>query len=655
MIFFMIKALPRFFTLLLVFPLALPAIAAKHKAAQTKEPVHPSDPIVLHVDLTDAPRHILHAHEQIPVSAGPLTLEYPQWIPGDHRPTGPIDNLAGVFVRANGKDIPWRRDEVDMYGIHLTVPDGVTSLDVSYDFLAVPGGTGSDEDDATSANMAVLEWNSVVLYPAHIPVADIPITPSVTVPDGWKSGSALTPTQQPGPTQSGNETSFQTVSVYTLVDSPLITGRYFREIPLAPEITPKHYLDVAGEAPEDVEIKPAILDSFSRLVREASALYQSHHYETYHFVLSLSDNVREEGLEHHQSSDNGLPEKGLSDESLAMLDADLLPHEFTHSWNGKYRRPIGLATPDYATPQRGDLLWVYEGMTQYWGGVLATRSGLWTPEQYKEVLGLTAASLDQKPGRTWRDLEDTAIAAQILRGNTQNYSNWRRSQDYYPEGELLWLDADTTIRQLTHGQKSLNDFCVKFLAVGGNTPAKVVPYTFDDLVNDLNSVVAYDWRGFLTERLTSHANHAPLGGIEHGGYKLVYEDQPTKFEKAALGYRGGVDAYFSVGLSLTKDGTISDVKMFSDAEKAGFAPQWKVVAVNGIGYSDDGFKDALKKAKGTSEPIEFIVANDNHFRTLKIDYHEGEKYPHLERDSSAPDLLDDIVKPLAPAAAATKQ
>ena len=375
----MIKALSPFFSLLLVFPLALPAIAAKHKAAQAKEPAHPTEPIVLHVDLTDAPRHILHAHEQIPVSAGPLTLEYPQWIPGDHRPTGPIDNLAGVFVRANGKDIPWRRDEVDMYAIHLTVPDGVTSLDVSYDFLAVPGGTGSDEDDATSANMAVLEWNSVVLYPAHIPVADIPITPSITVPDGWKSGTALTPAQQSGPTQSSNETSFQTVSVYTLVDSPLITGRYFREIPLAPEITPKHYLDVAGEAPEDVEIKPAILDSFSRLVREASALYQSHHYETYHFVLSLSDNVREEGLEHHQSSDNGLPEKGLSDESLAMLDADLLPHEFTHSWNGKYRRPIGLATPDYATPMRDDLLWVYEGMTQYWGDVLATRCGLWTP------------------------------------------------------------------------------------------------------------------------------------------------------------------------------------------------------------------------------------------------------------------------------------
>ena len=453
---------------------------------------------------------------------------------------------------------------------------------------------------------------------------------------------------------SGNETSFATVSVYTLVDSPLITGRYFREIPLAPEISPKHYLDVAGEAPEDVEIKQSVLDSFSRLVREASALYQSHHYETYHFVLSLSDTVRSEGLEHHQSSDNGVPEHGLSDESMLMLDADLLPHEFTHSWNGKYRRPIGLATPDYATPMRGDLLWVYEGMTQYWGNVLATRCGLWTPEQFKEALALTAANLDQKPGRTWRNLEDTAIAAQILRGNTQNYANWRRSQDYYPEGELVWLDADTTIRQLTHGQKSLNDFAVKFLALGGNTPPKVVPYTFDDIVNDLNSVVAYDWRGFLTERLTSHANHAPLGGIEHGGYKLVYSDEPTKLEKAAIGRRGGVDAYYSIGLRVRKDGTIGDVKMFSDAYKAGFAPQWKIIAVNTVGYSDDGFKNALKNAKSTSEPMEFIVSNDNHFRTLKIDYHGGEKYPHLERDNSAPDLLDDILKPLTPAPASAK-
>ncbi len=629
-------------TLLLSASLVFAAPARKQKSAEHGTP--PSAPITLDVDLSDAPRHLLHAHEQIPVTGGALTLEYAQWIPGNHRPTGEIDNLAGLFIRANGKELAWRRDEVDMYGIHLTVPEGVTSLDVTFDFLAVPGSTGGDEDEATSANIAVLEWNSVTLYPAHIPVAEIPITASITVPEGWKLGTALTPTGN-----TGSKTSFQTVPVGTLIDSPLITGRYFREIPLASEISPKHYLDVAGETAEDVEIKPAILDSLSRLVREASTLYNSHHYETYHFILSLSDTVRGEGLEHHQSSDNGMGEKGLSDPQHEMLEADLLPHEFTHSWNGKYRRPVGLATPDYATPQRGTLLWVYEGMTQYWGGVLAVRSGLLTPEQYRDSLALTAAYLDQKPGRTWRDLEDTAIAAQILRGNSQNYSNWRRGQDYYPEGELLWLDADTTIRQLTHGQKSLNDFATAFLSVGGNTPPKVVPYTFDEIVSGLNNVVAYDWRGFLTERLTSHADHAPLGGIEHGGYKLVYRDEPNAFEKAEDSIRHGADAYYSLGLRIAQDGTIRDVKMFSPAYKAELAPQWKIVAVGGMGFSPEAVTEALKKAKGTSEPIEMIVSNDNHFRTVRVDYHDGPRYPQLERDASVPDLLGDILKPLAAA------
>ncbi len=621
------------------------AVLAHPAAPHPKEAPRTSEPIQLHVDLTDAPRHLLHAHELIPVTVGPLVLEYPQWIPGNHRPTGPIDNLTGVFVRANGQDLPWRRDDVDLYAIHVTVPQGITTLDVSFDFLAVPGATGSGEDNATGANLTVLEWNCVVMYPAHIPVADIPITPSITLPQGWKSGTALTPTGQ-----TGNDGSYQTVSVGTLVDSPLIAGRYFREIPLAPEITPRHYLDVAGDAAEDIEIPAPVLDSYNRLVREASTLYASHHYETYHFLLSLSDQIRAEGLEHHQSSDNGISEHALSDETERPVEASLLPHEFTHSWNGKYRRPVGLATPDYATPQRGELLWVYEGMTQYWGEVLAARSGLRTPQQFREFLAVTAAKLDQKPGRIWRNTEDTAIAASILRDGTQNYSNWRRGQDYYQEGQMIWLDADVTIRQLTHGQKSLDDFCKKFLGVGGNTPPKVVPYTLDDVVNDLNSVVAYDWRSFLTERVTTHANHAVLGGIEHGGYKLIYQDQPVAMERAMNAKSGDLDAYFSAGLRIAKDGTIRDVRFFSDAYKAGFAPQWKMIAVNGIAYSDEAFKRALKTAKGGSEPIECIVSNNNQFRTLKLDYHEGEKYPNLERVASQPDVLDDILKPLVPPA-----
>ena len=601
----------------------------------------PASPIVLHVDLTDAPRRLLHAHMQIPVSSGPLTLEYPQWIPGDHRPTGPIDNLSGIRVRANGQDLSWRRDDVDMYAFHVDVPSGVTTLDVSLDFLATPGDTGSDEDQATSPDMTVLEWNSVVLYPAHIPVAQIPITASLTVPADWKLGTALSITGQ-----NGAETSFATVSVGQLIDSPVITGRYFREFPLAPEITPKHYLDVAGDAAEDVDLKPEYLAAVNQLVRETGPLYQSRHYETYHFLLSLSDVIRMEGLEHHQSSDNGIEKKGITDPKLALLNAELLPHEFTHSWNGKYRRPVGLATPDYATPQKGDLLWVYEGMTQYWGNVLAARSAFWTPAQYREALAFSAARLNVKPGRTWRNLEDTAIASQTLRGGHEYWANWRRGQDYYQEGELIWLDADTTIRQLTHDKKSLNDFCVKFLAVGGNTPPIVVPYDFDEIVADLNAVAPYDWRSFLTERLQSHAAHAPLDGIEHGGYRLTYGDEPTEYEQAYLTKYQQVDAWFSLGLMVNNSSVIDDVMVDSPAFQAGLGPGMKLVAVNGHGFNGDVLKGAIRGAKGTTSPIELIVSNDNEFRTLRLDYHDGEKYPQLERVQGTPDLLDEIIKPL---------
>jgi predicted metalloprotease with PDZ domain len=601
-----------------------------------------TSPILLHVDLTDAPRRLMHAHMEIPVSQGPVTLEYPKWIPGDHRPTGPIDNLAGVRIRANNQDLPWRRDDVDMYGFHVDVPSGVTTLDVSLDFLATEGDTGSDDDNATSPNLTVLEWNAVVLYPAHVPVAQIPIIPTLTLPPDWKFGTALSTTAQ-----KGQEISFAQLSVERLVDSPLIAGKYFREYPLAPEIKPTHYLDVAGDGPGDVDLTPAYLTAVNQLVRQAHALYQSTHYETYHFLLSLSDEIREEGLEHHQSSDNGIEKNGVSDAKLALMNAELLPHEFTHSWNGKYRRPAGLATPDYSAPMKGDLLWVYEGMTEYWGDVLAARAGFWTPEAYRDALAFSAARLDMKPGRTWRNLQDTAIAAQILRGSHGAWANWRRGQDYYQEGELIWLDADTTIRQLTHGQKSLNDFCVKFLALGGNTPPKVVPYDFDEIVADLNSVAPYDWHGFLIERLNSHADHAPLGGIEHGGYRLTYGPEPNSYESAFLSNEKAADAWFSAGFMTIETGAIVDVRMDSPAFQAGLGPGQKIVAVNGHGYSNDILRQAIRDAKGTTAPIELIVSNHNEFRVVRVDYHDGEKFPRLEREQGAPALLDDIIKPMA--------
>ncbi len=638
-----------------------PGHAAKKKKNAASAMAAPRSPIVLHVDMTDAPRRLLHAHLQIPVTAGPVTLEYPQWIPGDHRPTGPIDNVAGLFIRANGRTLAWRRDDVDMYGIHVDVPPGVNTLDVNFDFLTTGGSTGSDMDHSTSRNLAVLEWNAVVMYPAGIPARDIPITASIKIPAGWGFGTALTfAGQGPGTgashpaapagaddsSASDYEADFATVGLNQLVDSPLITGRYFREFPIAPGVTPNHYLDVAADAPEDLDLKPGTLAAVTKLVHEAGTLYASRHYTTYHFVLSLSDQIRGEGLEHHQSSDNGIQEHGFSDPHLALLNGDLLCHEYTHSWNGKYRRPAGLATPDYKTPMRGNLLWVYEGMTEYWGTVLAARSGFRTPEQYREQLAFTAFEMDNRPGRTWRNVQDTAIAAQILRGLSPEWGNWRLSQDYYPEGELIWLDVDTTIRNLTHNQKSLNDFASLFLGAGGNTGPKTLPYTFDDVVAGLNQVTPYDWRGFLTERLDSHALHAPLGGIVHGGYRLVYTDKATDYEKALFSRRDAVDAIASLGLLLMKSGTIADVTMNSLAFHADLGPGEKIIAVNGLAYSSDRMKAAIHDSTTVQKPIELIVSNTDVFRVVRLDYHGGEKYAHLERDRSQPDLLDQIIQPL---------
>jgi predicted metalloprotease with PDZ domain len=375
-------------------------------------------------------------------------------------------------------------------------------------------------------------------------------------------------------------------------------------------------------------------------------MYASRHYNSYHFLLGLSDREENNGLEHHQSSDNRTPEKAYSDEQLAALFADLLPHEYTHSWNGKYRRPIGLATPDYATPMKGSLLWVYEGMTQYLGEILSVRSGFATPEQFREALAYSAANLDVKAGRTWRDLEDTAVSTSILRGGSREWSNWRRGQDYYQEGALIWLDVDTTIRKLTNGQKSLNDFCALFLGKGGNTPPEVLTYDFDEVVATLNQVAPNDWGGFLRDRITSKAPHAPLEGIAQAGYTLTYTDKPSSYERALVGRSGSVDAYFSAGIMARADGTISDVLVGSPAYKAGLGPAEKIIAVNGRAFSGPVMNLALRGAKGTSEPIDLIVENTSYFRVVHLDYHDGEKYPVLKRVDNTPDVLSEILKPL---------
>ena len=599
-------------------------------------------PIQITADLTDAPRKLYHAEVDIPVASGPVSLTTPKWIPGNHRPTGPVDDITGVVFTASGKVLPWRRDEEDLYEFHVTVPEGVTTLHAHLDCIVTA---------RISQKMAVLEWEKLLLYPAHTPVANIPIQPSVKVPAGWGIGTALTPTdgydaQHP----KGGLTHYAPTTVEQLEDSPVIAGQYFHEFALAPEVTPKHYIDVVSDKSEDSNLRPAVLVALNNLVRETGAAYASRHYHKYHFLLTLSDVAGGEGLEHGQSSDNGVGEKGFADSDHQLAEADLLSHEFTHSWNGKYRRPYNLYQDDFQKMQQGSLLWVYEGMTQYLGNVLAARSGLKSQEQYRDLLALSAASLDYRPGREWRPTEDTAIAASILRGDDPAWANWRRGQDYYQEGELFWLDVDTLIRQKTNGKKSLTDFLHIFLGKGGNTGPLIVTYNRDELIADLNQVMPYDWATFIHEHIDNINPHADLVGIERGGYKLTFTDKPTKSERtlaATFTRRAGIDVWYSLGIRVSKEGEIVDVRWGGPADKAQVAPGQKILAIDGNVFSADALKDAIKAAKGASDPIRLILQSDTFVSTTNLDYHDGERYPRLVRTDGAHDYLDDITKPLA--------
>lgn len=600
-------------------------------------------PIEIIANLTDAPRRLYHAEVYLPVKPGSLDLITPQWIPGEHRPTGPADNIAGVVFTANGKTVPWRRDDVNMYEFHLTIPQGVTTLHARLDCIVT---------SRVSEKLAVLEWEKLLLYPAHTPVRDIPIQPSVKVPAGWGIGTALTPVSRgPYPVPAtGSTTRFAETNVEQLEDSPMITGQYFHEYELAPGITPRHYIDVVADHAEDAKLRPEFLAELSNLVREASALYASHHYHEYHFLLTLSNVAGGEGLEHGQSSDNGVGEKGFADAAHQLLNADLLPHEFTHSWNGKYRRPVGLYQPDFATPQQGALLWVYEGMTQYLGYVLAARSGLETPAQFRDVFAQEAARMEYTPGRDWRSTEDTAVASSILRHDDPAWSNWRRSQDYYFDGALLWLDADTLIRKITDNRKSLDDFEKIFLGKGGDTGPLIVTYDFNELVNDLNEVVPYDWAKFLRDGVYKITDHADFAGIERGGYRLAFEDKPSATEKTLIKLEdrlhGGLDCWYSIGLQLAPDGRILDVRWGGPGDKAKLAPGERIIAVDGRIYSQDAMHEAIRAAKDSKGPIRLIVQADSFVKTSAIDYHGGERYPVLERLNGTTDYLNDITTPL---------
>jgi predicted metalloprotease with PDZ domain len=630
--------------------LSLLALAAFGGVADTRAP-EPAAPVAaiaapqdkpylgvirLAVDATDTDRRIFRVHETIPVAGGEeVVLLYPQWLPGTHGPAGRVDRLAGLVITANGASVAWARDPVDVYAFHVRTPKDAATLDIDFQYLSpVNARVGGIE---VNAELLVLEWPSVTLYPAGYFVRQIAVEASVKLPDGWQLATGLE--QAP----ANGATTFRRVSLETLADSPVYAGRYVARQDLDPNDAVAVHLNLFADRAELLEIKPPQLEAHKALIQQAYKLFGSRHYDHYDFLVTLSEHIGYKGLEHHRSSQNHAPATYFSEWDKSVTGRDLLPHEFTHSWNGKFRRPADLWTPNFNVPMRDSLLWVYEGQTQYWGKVLTARSGLWSKQQTLDQLALIAAYFQASAGRRWRPLQDTADEAIIgSRGQSKSWTSWQRSADYYDEGLLIWLDADTLIRDLSHGERSLDDFARRFFGINDGSYVPVT-YSFDDVVTALNDVQPYDWATFLRARVDAVNPHPPLDGIMRGGYKLVFNDVASEFYKSGETRSKDTNLTFSIGLSVDGSGNIASVLWDGPAFKAGLSPGVQILAVNAIAFNADRFKEAIKAAKNGSAPVELIVKDQDRFRVVRIDYHDGLRYPHLERDPAQPAHLDDIL------------
>lgn len=594
----------------------------------------------LTVDATEAPRKVFHARMTIPATPGDFVLLYPKWIPGEHGPTGPLVDTAGIYFRANGQPLQWHRDGKEVYAFHVEVPAGVKQIEASLDYLSpveMPGGFSSGS--SATDKLAVLAWNWLVLYPQGLASDQVGVQASLKLPANWKWASAL-----PLEKEAAGAPEFKVASLTTLVDSPVQMGEFLKKIPLQVGQSPAHELDIAADSAAALHMEPQQEQAFQNLVAEAGALYGARHYRDYHFLLTLSDHVAHFGLEHHESNDSRLGENYLTDASAWTLGASLLPHEYTHSWNGKYRRPAGLATADYSEPMQGNLLWVYEGLTEYFGYVLTARSGLQTADVWRDHLANLAMEYAYRAGRNWRPLEDTATDAQQLYGASSAFTNYRRSVDYYDEGALIWLEVDTILRRESHGKKSMDDFAHLFHG-GENTPPMVKTYTMDDVVNTLNQVLPYDWRGLLTARILNVAVEPPLKAIENSGWKLVYTDKPNHDTELMQQRSQGLNTTASLGLLLARNGAVVDAVEGGLAAKNGIGPGMQVVAVNGRRYTPALLTAALEEARTSKQPIQLLVENTEFYRTVSLAYFDGPREPHLVRDEGKSDLLDEIIKP----------
>lgn len=591
----------------------------------------------IEVDATNLAQRIFRVKETIPVQAGPLTLLYPRWVPGGHSPRNSLDDIAGLSFTANGRKLDWKRDTVEVGAFHLDVPAGVTEIVAEFDYLT-PTGPGQGRVVMTP-NMLNIQFISTSLYPAGHYMHQIKVDPRVTYPAGWTAFTAL---HEDG--RSGDTVDYEDVPYDIFVDSPVYAGRYAKNIDLTPagsKVPVK--LGVVADAPKYLEAKPEQVKVHRQMVEQALKLYGAQHYDHYQFLFSLSDQMGGNGLEHQRSSENGEGTDYFTGWKEKVGFDDLLPHEYTHSWNGKYRRPADLWVPTLNTPMQDSLLWVYEGQTQYWGNVLAARSGMRPMPASIDALALVAATYaENRPGLQWRGIQDTTNDPIVVGRAPRAYRNYQMSEDYYSGGQMIWLEADALIRAGTKGKKSLDNFARAFFGVNDGEWMVQDTYTFDDIVATLNGVYPYDWATFLRERLDG--KRGLTGGIEASGWKLVFKEEPNAYAGSFAG-RGGADFTYSLGLSVGKDGTIGDVRWDSPAFNAGIGTGTTIVAVNDQAYDGDLLKDAVKAAKDGKAPIELLIKEFDRYRTVKLDYHGGLRYPHLERIAGKPDYLSAILAP----------
>jgi predicted metalloprotease with PDZ domain len=649
-------AMPRFsaiarLSLLMVGPFSSVSAVAQDSSASTgmskPTPTLPTDDVPtprdtpypgllkIAVDATDVAHGVFRVSETIPVKAGPMVLLYPQWLPGAHAPQGQIDKVAGLTFQAGDRVLAWRRDQTDMYAFHIDVPVGVSEISVKFDFLSA---TNADQGQVVmSPNLLGLEWISTMLYPAGHYVRQITVEPSATFPAGWTAATALRPANTAA---AGGTIHYKPVALDTLADSPVFAGRFVRSEQLSSDVT----LNLFADRSDELAIAPAQLALDRALVGQATKLYGAQHYSHYDFLVALSDRVLTGvGLEHHRSSEDQMAPDSFLNWNDGVAERDLLAHEYTHSWNGKFRRPADLWTPDYRTPMRNSLLWVYEGQTQFWGKVLTARAGMISREDAYDSLAQTAAAYTAQVGRSWRPLVDTTNEEILSNRRPEPFPSYQRDEAYYEEGQLIWLDADSLIREKSGGKRSLDDFAKAFFGVHDRDWGELT-YTFDDVVTTLNKVQPYDWAGFLHARVDALAPQPPLGGLARGGYALTYSDQPGHVWTAREKANETVDLSYSLGLRIGKDGAVTGVTWNGPAFSAGISVGSTITAVDGDAYNDDALKAAITRAKNDGKPIALLIKQGKTYRTVAVTWTGGLRYPHLVRTGKGPSTLDALYR-----------